>query len=136
MTRKVNALQVRKNLGELINEVFYRQERFLIERHGTPVAAIVPVRELEELERREARLLALIEDEMSKAPGAPAEAIEKRVKERLGIETGGEVLKAITAASRRKRLAVFERVKEATKDVPEEEIDQAIEEAIAAVRSR
>lgn len=134
MARKVNALQLRRNLGELMNEVFYRGERFLIERQGTPVAALVPVEELQQLETREERLMALIEEELRQSPEATAEEIAERVGKLVGKAGEGQVRRVVQEQGRRKRFAVYERVKRRAKEVPEEELDRAIEEAVAAVR--
>lgn len=134
MAKTVNALEVRKRLGEVINEVLYKGQRFLIERRGTPVAAIVPVAELEELERRENSLLALIEEETRRAAEASSDTIERRVRERLGIEAEYQVSEAVEAAARRKSLAVYERIKERAKEIPEEILASAIEEAVSVTR--
>lgn len=39
----VSALEVRKNLGEILNRILYRGEEILVERKGRPVAKMVPV---------------------------------------------------------------------------------------------
>ena len=48
MTKTVNALKARKNLGQLLEEVYYRGDQYVIERAGRPMAAVVPVWQLEE----------------------------------------------------------------------------------------
>lgn len=55
----VTSEDVRDSLGELINRVKYRHERMRITRRGKPVAALVPVEDLEFLEQ----ILEAIEDE-------------------------------------------------------------------------
>jgi len=52
--RSVSALEVRKHFGQLIDEAA-AGERLIIERAGQPVAAIVPLSDLPELDR-EARI--------------------------------------------------------------------------------
>jgi prevent-host-death family protein len=46
--RKINALKARQTLGTLLEEVFYREEQFIIERAGKPMAALVPISQLEQ----------------------------------------------------------------------------------------
>ena len=41
MIKEATAMTVRKNLGELINEVQYRHDSILVTKAGKPVAAIV-----------------------------------------------------------------------------------------------
>jgi len=47
----VTSEEVRDGLGELINRVRYRHERMRVTRRGKPVAALVPLEDLELLER-------------------------------------------------------------------------------------
>jgi prevent-host-death family protein len=47
----VTSEEVRDSLGELINRVKYRHERMKVTRRGKPVAALVPVEDLELLEQ-------------------------------------------------------------------------------------
>jgi hypothetical protein len=50
--RKINALKARQTLGTLLEEVFYRDEHFIIERAGKPMAALVPLSLLEEVQKK------------------------------------------------------------------------------------
>ena len=43
MIREATAMTVRQNLGELLNEVQYRQDQVLITKGGKPVAAMVDI---------------------------------------------------------------------------------------------
>lgn len=55
----VTSEDVRLNLGELINRVLYRSERVKVTRRGKPVMALVPLEDLEFMEK----VLDAIEDE-------------------------------------------------------------------------
>jgi len=55
----VTSEDVRDSLGELINRVKYRHERMKVTRRGKPVAAIIPLEDLELLEQ----ILEAVEDE-------------------------------------------------------------------------
>ncbi len=48
--KSVDAVVLRKNLGQYVNEVYYRGDEFIIKRAGKPVAALVPLMDLEKLE--------------------------------------------------------------------------------------
>ena len=50
--KKINAMRVRQSLGELLNEVFYRGDAFIVERDGKPLAAIVPLSLLEDWQKQ------------------------------------------------------------------------------------
>jgi antitoxin (DNA-binding transcriptional repressor) of toxin-antitoxin stability system len=48
MTRTINATRARQNLGVLLTEVFAKNDQFIIERNGRPMAAIIPVWQFEQ----------------------------------------------------------------------------------------
>ena len=41
MTKKVSALKARRNLGELLNRAYYKDEEIIIEKKGKAVAKLV-----------------------------------------------------------------------------------------------
>jgi prevent-host-death family protein len=51
LAKKINAMQVRQRLGEILNEVYYRDDSFIIERDGKPLAALIPLSDLEALQK-------------------------------------------------------------------------------------
>ena len=65
------ASKARDEFADTINRVAYSGERIVLERHGKAVAAIVPIRDLEILERIEDRL------DLDEAHAALAEAKRK-----------------------------------------------------------
>ena len=49
--KTINALKARQNFGEMLEQVYYRGDQFIIERAGKPMAAVVPLWQLEELQK-------------------------------------------------------------------------------------
>jgi prevent-host-death family protein len=47
----ISTIDVRKQLGEILDRVALRYDEFIIERKGKALAAVVPVEKLEQLER-------------------------------------------------------------------------------------
>lgn len=43
MIRKVTAMMLRQNLGEILNEVQYRHDNFIITKAGKPTAAVIHI---------------------------------------------------------------------------------------------
>lgn len=43
MANVVSAMEVREHLGETLDRIHYRNEKFFIERRGTPVAVIISI---------------------------------------------------------------------------------------------
>jgi prevent-host-death family protein len=62
--KSVSAADARARFGELLDGVLHRGERYVVERHGREVAAIVSVAELQRLDRaapeRPAGAMALV----------------------------------------------------------------------------
>ena len=51
MPEKVSTLEIRQRIGDLLNRVSLRQDEFIIERKGKPLAALVPVARLQQMQR-------------------------------------------------------------------------------------
>jgi prevent-host-death family protein len=50
MPKEITAIKLRHNLGEILDQVANKRERFLIKRAGIPAAIILSVSDYEELE--------------------------------------------------------------------------------------
>lgn len=79
MVRKINALKVRQNLGQLLEEVYYKGDQYVIERAGRPMAAVVPVWQLKEWQERRARFFGMVDDLRSKGKKLTPEVVERKV---------------------------------------------------------
>ena len=62
MIRKINALKVSQNLGQLLDEVYHKGDQYVIERAGRPMANAVPVWQLKEWQERRARFFRMVDD--------------------------------------------------------------------------
>jgi prevent-host-death family protein len=51
MKETVTTIEVRQRLGDLLNRVDLRHDQFIIERKGRPLAALVPVEKLDQMDR-------------------------------------------------------------------------------------
>ena len=78
----LNAARAREQFAEALNRVGYGKERVVIERHGKPVAALVPIEDLETIRALEDRIDLEAAREMLKRPGARPWA---EVKAALGL---------------------------------------------------
>jgi prevent-host-death family protein len=94
MVKKVNALKARQNLGQLLEEVYYQGDQYVIERAGKPMAAVVPLWQLEEWQKRREEFFAAVEEVQQQNHKVKPEVIEAEVQ---------EAIRAVrTKASRRK----------------------------------
>jgi prevent-host-death family protein len=51
MTSTITTMDIRSNLGDLLNKVSIRHDEYIIERKGRPLAAMIPVEKLVAIER-------------------------------------------------------------------------------------
>jgi prevent-host-death family protein len=51
MLKKISALKVRQNLGQVMNEVALRGDDYIVERSGKPLVAIIPLGKYWQMEK-------------------------------------------------------------------------------------
>jgi prevent-host-death family protein len=80
-TAHVSVSEARQSFADLVNRVAYRNERVLVTRHGRPIAAIVPMEQVEFLERAEDAYDLLMAEEARKeldhSPAIPWEQVKR-----------------------------------------------------------
>lgn len=81
MAYHVSTMTMRQKLGDMINRVSLRHDYFIIERKGKPLAAMVPVEKLEQMEKA-ARfyLLDVLERQKGSLPSAKADHLANLAK--------------------------------------------------------
>jgi prevent-host-death family protein len=86
MARRITTMEVREKLGDYLNRVALRHDQFIIERKGKPLAAMVPVEKLAELDR--AARAHLLESLRPRRP-APSQAEADRLADEAKHRTRG-----------------------------------------------
>ncbi len=81
MVKKVKALDARKKLGELLEGVHDRGDQYVIEEAGEPMAAVVPVWQLDEWRKRRERFFGMVNRVWQRNKRLKPKAIEEEVKE-------------------------------------------------------
>ena len=82
VTEVMNVSEARHQFSQLLNRVFRRQTRVIVEKHGIPVAAIVSAQDLARLRRLDAERrerFGALEASWSVFEGVPVEEIEREV---------------------------------------------------------
>jgi prevent-host-death family protein len=80
MVKKVSTLDARKRLGQLLEGVQQKGDQYVIERGGEPMAAVVPVWQLEDWQKRRGRFFGMVDDVWKRNKGVMSETIEQEVK--------------------------------------------------------
>jgi prevent-host-death family protein len=94
MTKTMKATEARQQFSQLLNQVFRRETRVVVEKSGIPVAAIISATDLERLNQLEAQRA-----ERFKALDATREAFRDVPDDELEAE----VAKAVASARRKLR---------------------------------
>jgi prevent-host-death family protein len=81
--KKVSALKARQNLGQLLEEVYYKGDQYVIERAGKPMAAVVPLWQLEEWQKRRERFFGAVEELQQQNQEVEPEVIEQEVRKAI-----------------------------------------------------
>ena len=81
MTPKLTASLARQNFSDILNRAAYRGERVIAHRGKKPVAAVVPIEDLDLLEQIEDEIDIAAAREAWKEPGTiPWETVKKKLR--------------------------------------------------------
>ena len=88
MLKRIPALRLRQQLGEVLNAVHFLGEEYIVERNGKPLAAVVPVdvaikreqakKNLLEIMKRKTPFDAMGEEEFDKMIDREVQAVRRR----------------------------------------------------------
>src|SRR5215207_10759423 len=73
MEKRVGAYEARRHLGQILKEVSGRGDRYVLEYHGEPVAAVVPMAVYEGWKRRREAFFDRLEEMAATADRSPGE---------------------------------------------------------------
>jgi len=82
MTQTLKASEARQQFSQLLNQVFRKQTRVIVERSGIPVAAIVSaddLRRLKQYDQERAQRFQVLDQMREAFKDVPAEEIEREV---------------------------------------------------------
>ena len=79
MRKTVSAVRARSKLGQMLEEVYYRGDQYVIERAGKPMAAVVPVEQYEQWRRERDAFFELVEELRSRNADVEAGEVEEDV---------------------------------------------------------
>lgn len=81
MEKTINALKARQNLGQILEEVYYKGDHYIVERAGKPMAAVVPIGQYMQWKERRESFFAMIDEARERNSGVAPEVIEAEVAE-------------------------------------------------------
>lgn len=89
MLKTINALKARRNLGQLLEEVFYKGDQFVIERAGKPMAVVISPSEYEVYKEQREQDMKVFDEIRKKNKGATLEEVERDVQKAIEAVRSG-----------------------------------------------
>ena len=80
MLKTINALKARRNLGQLLEEVFYNKDQFVIERAGKAMAVVISPSEYETFKRQREQDMGIFDEIRRKNKEASVEELEDDIQ--------------------------------------------------------
>jgi len=81
--KTINALKARQNLGQLLEEVFYKGDQFVIQRAGKSMAVVISPEKYETYLRQRKEDMKIFDQIRKKNKGVSLKEIEADVKEAI-----------------------------------------------------
>jgi prevent-host-death family protein len=81
MEKSIGVTKARDQFKSIVDEVQYRSDKYVINRHGKPAVAIVPIEIYENWKKHRLRLLELINEVQAANPDANPEEVMQDVLE-------------------------------------------------------
>lgn len=83
MLKRVSAVKVRQNLGEVMNEVALRDDEYIVERAGKPLVAIIPVEKYLSMKRERDEFFRMYDAIQAENAAEDAADIDRDIEEAL-----------------------------------------------------
>jgi len=81
MLKRISAMKVRQNLGQVMNEVALRGDDYIIERAGKALVAIIPMEKYHRLQEDQEAALQALGEIWQKMEGVESAEVDQLVKE-------------------------------------------------------
>lgn len=81
MTKRISAMDLRKRLAQVMNEVSLQDDEYVIEKDGKPMAAIVPIWKLKQIEERKEAFWKKVEEFREEEKKVRKKEIESAIAE-------------------------------------------------------
>ena len=83
LLKTINALKARRNLGQLLEEVFYNKDQFVIERAGKAMAVVISPSEYETFKRQREQDMGIFDQIRKKNKEASVKELEDDIQEAI-----------------------------------------------------
>lgn len=126
MTKIINALKARRNLGQIMNEVAIKEDDYIIERAGKPLVAVISIEKYQCWENEKYDFFKWMKTVREKTKNISPDEIENAVD---------EAIEAVRSEIREKAIQAATVIREQNKHISNEQIESDVASAIQAVRA-
>ncbi len=83
MEKTIGSATARRTFGQLLEEVYYRGDRIVVERRGRPMAVLVPVELYEKWQKQREQFFALIEEARERNKDVEPQILEAEIQDAI-----------------------------------------------------
>ncbi len=83
MLKRVSAIKVRQNLGEVMNEVVMKSDEYIVERAGKPLVAIIPVEKYLSMKKEREEFFRMYDELQAEIVREEKEGADRDIEEAL-----------------------------------------------------
>lgn len=94
MLKRISAIKVRQNLGQVMNEVALKENEYIVERAGKPLVAIIPIEKYQRLQGEREEFFRMVEDIQKEARKSDTRAIDSEIEEAVQAYRKGKTKSA------------------------------------------
>ena len=93
MLKRISAIKVRQNLGQVMNEVALKDDEYIVERAGKPLIAIIPIEEYQRMKKEKDEFFQMFEEVQKDVRPGSEKAIDIEIEAAVKSSRKGKAKK-------------------------------------------
>ena len=85
MLKKISAIKVRQNLGQVMNEVALKEDVYIVERAGKPLVAIIPIEQYQRLQKEREKFFQMVDEIQKEATTTNTSLVDQEIEEAVQV---------------------------------------------------
>ena len=93
MLKRISAIKVIQNLGQVMNEVALKEDEYIVERAGKPLIAIIPIEEYQRMKKEKDEFFQMFEEVQKDVRPGSEKAIDIEIEAAVKSSRKGKAKK-------------------------------------------